>query len=414
MAESIVKVPSNAGDMDFLAFSFNGKHSWDDFGIIRTSDGDRYNENLVPTMQDKTAEVPGGDGMYYFGTTHKQREFNINIAFDNMSEIKYREMRQWLNGKEMGDLWFSEAPYKVYTVKPTGTPSLKTLCFDRYNETTKQNERVYKGEGTIQFTAYWPYAHTPDFVSYNIFNLKTEEWFELNHIVKSQYFYIRERLSVRYIIFKTEAGTELKQAFTSIIDLGSIQNIVAIQLSQKDEEQSNIDLPTLSFSLQIYTLENGNINSKKALEYWRDGKLLSSYTFFGNKNQWAATSGLLGEGNICVGENPGDIPAPFVLTMEGEIANDQEAIKVFKVGSASITIYPEEQNGYYYKHYKNLTWDSKSGLVSGYKNSDDINTKKPKPLPYTGNSLGAIPPGGLTAQQIELEGAILKYHYWYY
>ena len=72
MAESIVKVPSTAnGDYDFLGFSFAGKHSWDDFGLIRTSDGDRYNENLAPTMNDKTAEVPGGDGMYFFGSTHK-------------------------------------------------------------------------------------------------------------------------------------------------------------------------------------------------------------------------------------------------------------------------------------------------------------------------------------------------------
>jgi hypothetical protein len=69
MAESIVKVPRDAAsDMDFLAFSFNGQHSWDDFGIYRVVDGDRYNENLSPTLIDKTAEVPGGDGMYFFGT----------------------------------------------------------------------------------------------------------------------------------------------------------------------------------------------------------------------------------------------------------------------------------------------------------------------------------------------------------
>jgi hypothetical protein len=72
MAVSIVKVPSDdALGLDFLAFSFNGKHSWDDFGIYRVSDGNRYNENLSPTLTDKTAEVPGGDGMYYFGTYHK-------------------------------------------------------------------------------------------------------------------------------------------------------------------------------------------------------------------------------------------------------------------------------------------------------------------------------------------------------
>ena len=157
MAESIVRVPTTAsGDYDFLGFSFAGKHSWDDFGLIRTSDSDRYNENLAPMMNDKTADVPGGDGMYFFGSTHKQKDFNVSFAFENMTEAKLAEMKKWLNGKEMGDLWFEEAPYKVYTAKVTGTPSLKYIPF------TVDRQRVYKGEGTIQFVAYWPYAHTPD------------------------------------------------------------------------------------------------------------------------------------------------------------------------------------------------------------------------------------------------------------
>jgi hypothetical protein len=51
MAESTVKVPSTAiGDFDFLGFSFAGRHSWDDFGIYRTIDGDRHNEDLTPSL----------------------------------------------------------------------------------------------------------------------------------------------------------------------------------------------------------------------------------------------------------------------------------------------------------------------------------------------------------------------------
>ena len=180
--ESIVKVPSVAGDIDFLAFSFNGLHSWDDFGIIRTSDGNRYNDNLMPTMQDKTAEVPGGDGMYYFGTTHKQKDFSISFAFDNMSETTYRRMKQWLNGKEIGDLWFSEAPYKVYTAKPTGTPNIKSLCFEI------DGQRVYKGEGSIQFVAYWPYAHTPDYVGGYNFYMRHGQPTVLEKPIKGKYF----------------------------------------------------------------------------------------------------------------------------------------------------------------------------------------------------------------------------------
>jgi hypothetical protein len=59
----------------------------------------------------------------------------------------------------MGDLWFQEAPYKVWTAKPAGSSSIKYIPFNNEN-----GQRVYKGEGTVQFVAYWPYAHTPDFV----------------------------------------------------------------------------------------------------------------------------------------------------------------------------------------------------------------------------------------------------------
>lgn len=116
--------------MDFIGFTYDGKHSFRDLGIYRTSDGSRYNDNLVPQMTEKTAEIPGGDGQYYFNTTHKTRQFAIPIAFDHLTEVQYRTIRKWLDGKKIAELVFDEAPYKAYSAKVTGTPSLKTLCFE--------------------------------------------------------------------------------------------------------------------------------------------------------------------------------------------------------------------------------------------------------------------------------------------
>lgn len=143
-------------DMDFIGFTYNGKHSFNDFEIYRTSDGDRYNDDLVPSMKDQSADISGGDGSYFLKTTHNNKVFNVSIAFDKLSEYNYREMRKWLDGKDIHDLIFDEAPYKVYSAKITGTPQLKTICFEQ------EGERIYKGEGSIQFTCYHPYAHTPN------------------------------------------------------------------------------------------------------------------------------------------------------------------------------------------------------------------------------------------------------------
>ena len=135
---------------DFIGFSFNGYRS-EDLGIVRVSDGSRYTEDLVPTTQDKTVQVPGGDGFYYFGSNYTQKPFTIPIAFDGLTEKQFRELQQVFGTKELGKLVFDERPYKYYMVK-SGKPQLKYICFG------KEGDRIYKGEGTLNFTAYYPYA----------------------------------------------------------------------------------------------------------------------------------------------------------------------------------------------------------------------------------------------------------------
>lgn len=140
---------------DFVGFTYNGKHSIRDLKIYRTSNSNRYTENLTATMTDKTVDVPGGNGQYYFGTTFKNRTFTINYAFDNLNESDLRVIKETFRGDEIHDLVFDETPYKAWSAKVTGTASMKYLCFG------EEGERRYKGEGSITFTCYYPFAHTP-------------------------------------------------------------------------------------------------------------------------------------------------------------------------------------------------------------------------------------------------------------
>ena len=166
---------------DFIGFTFNGVHS-SELGLIRVSDGNRYTENLLPALQEKTVQVPGADGTYYFGTYFTQRQIDISVSFDDMSEEQFQRLKVLLGDKKIHDLIFDEAPYKVYRVKATGTPNLKYVCFDKgrneferdYNEgwrvsskdelygvgAKKKFGRVYKGEGQLNFMAYAPYARS--------------------------------------------------------------------------------------------------------------------------------------------------------------------------------------------------------------------------------------------------------------
>lgn len=182
---------------DFTGFTFNGIHS-SELGITRVSDGSRYTEELLPAIQDKTVQIPGADGTYYYGSSYTQRPFNISVVFDDMTETQFVRLKKVFGDKGIHDLIFDEWPYKVYRVKSTGTPNLKYICFDKgidQNDRdyeadseikTKEdlygvgarstNGRIYKGEGQINLIAYSPFARSryKYIDQYNFFNVP--EW----------------------------------------------------------------------------------------------------------------------------------------------------------------------------------------------------------------------------------------------
>lgn len=142
--------------MPFLGFTFKGKHS-SEFGIIRVINGDRLKEDLTPEFQDITQEIEGADGMFYYGTKYKKRDFVIDFAFDNLSEGQLADLKRWLNGKEIGDLEFDEKEGVIYSAKVTGKAVVNYIPFD--GATT--NSTIYKGEGSVTFTCYFPFGRQP-------------------------------------------------------------------------------------------------------------------------------------------------------------------------------------------------------------------------------------------------------------
>lgn len=172
---------------DFIGFTFNGVHS-SDMGIIRTSDGSRFNENLLPASTDKTVQIPGGDGTYYFGSNYTQRQIPISIATDELTETQFRQLKQWLGDKQIHPLVFDEAPYKTYMVKTSSIPTLKFICFDNI---TKNNgeivvNRVYKGEGSLQFIAYFPFARCTKKYLSEYTDSNKEEWASASGLLTTQ------------------------------------------------------------------------------------------------------------------------------------------------------------------------------------------------------------------------------------
>ena len=141
---------------DFTGFTFGSWASSDweqNLEVLRVSGGDRYEEELQPEIKDITAEVPGIDGEYYFGSNYGPKKIDIEIAFDSLTEAQFRELRRVFGTRKIKELIFDERPYKRYMAKLESPIELSYICFDepikRVSTTPQPGVRVIRGEETI-------------------------------------------------------------------------------------------------------------------------------------------------------------------------------------------------------------------------------------------------------------------------
>lgn len=142
---------------DYIGFTFNGVHS-SELGLVRVSNGSRYEVDLLPPLQDKTVQVAGRDGAVYFNSQYNAKPIKVPVAFDNLTEEGFEKLKRLLANKKPAYLWFDETPYKQWLVKSATAQKFKWICFDESRN--GKEYRIYKGEGTLEFTCFSPYAES--------------------------------------------------------------------------------------------------------------------------------------------------------------------------------------------------------------------------------------------------------------
>ena len=221
---------------DYLGFSFDGHHS-SSLNIVRVSDGDRYKENILPELESNTLAIPGRDGEFYFGSNFKNKEFSIDIAFDEMTEADFRKMQKLFSTKKPCKLIFDERPYKVYLARISQPIELNYVCFDefyRYEGPEEdgirvisrdggtiirekvtpiitdysRKQRIYKGEGTISLICSYPFAKSQfkTLEEYSDYN-NIDDWAAASGIL-SQEEYENRGIDVVHIVTPEEAETQ--------------------------------------------------------------------------------------------------------------------------------------------------------------------------------------------------------------
>ena len=166
---------------DLTGFKFGDYHS-SQFGLIRVSNGSRYNEYLLPTLKNTTTDVSGMEGTLYFGTQKTTRSFQVDMAFDSLTEEDIRDIREWLTGAH--SLIFDERPYIQYMCILNSAPQLKYLTFE------ENGERIYKGELSVNFVSYLPYGYSIDGKKFidDFLDENFEEWSNASHLAYKNFY----------------------------------------------------------------------------------------------------------------------------------------------------------------------------------------------------------------------------------
>jgi hypothetical protein len=102
----------------------------------------------------------------------------VSFAFDSLTEAEVARIKRHFGDKQIHDLIFDETPYKVWSAKVTGTATIKYIPFDEGS-----THRLYKGEGTIQFTCYYPFArcwsaNKDDYYTHPAYRVKKENGYK--------------------------------------------------------------------------------------------------------------------------------------------------------------------------------------------------------------------------------------------
>lgn len=294
---------------DFTGFSFNGVHT-SELGITRVSGGDRYEDELLPDFDDATTDIPGGDGSYYFGSYYKKKNFDLDIAFDHLTEEQYRNIKRLFGTRKPGKLIFDETPYKYYNVKIENVPSLDTVCFDEeikeiegrnlgvaerlsaYDDEDTHDEflypssellddeedsrqsgsnsgsdsgggrllqerqirRIYKGEGEIKFVAYDPFAHSvyKDSDSYREDYSNVDEWVEAAGLLTAAELLDYDSYEDDSFTIKVYNPGDIDVSFSLYIPFnGTTISAFNFTLEEKDEDASDDYTAVNNYAMHI-------------------------------------------------------------------------------------------------------------------------------------------------------------------
>lgn len=172
----------------FISFSYGGKHI-EDFDLIATISGDRWERDGYSTFDDMTSQYDNLDGQYYWGTHYKTHTITFKLSTDGIDHRMVDEFLLWFSAGVSRELILSEHPNRAQMARVAEPPQLSLLPFEGHTSFLINGEEhsvtttLFKGDITLKLIMDEPHWYAID----NILGKKVEQEDPDTHQIRTRY-----------------------------------------------------------------------------------------------------------------------------------------------------------------------------------------------------------------------------------
>ena len=172
----------------FISFSYGGKHI-EDFDLIATISGDRWERDGYSTFDDITSQYDNLDGQYYWGTHYKTHTITFKLSTDGIDHRMVDEFLHWFSAGISRELILSEHPNRAQMARVAEPPQLSLLPFEGHTSFLINGEEhavtttLFKGDITLKLIMDEPHWYAID----NILGKQVEQEDPDTHQIRTRY-----------------------------------------------------------------------------------------------------------------------------------------------------------------------------------------------------------------------------------
>ena len=156
----------------FISFSYSDiggpKVYIEDFNLIATVSGDRWEREGYSTFNDLTTTYDNLDGQYYWGTHYKSHTIIFKLSTDGIDQKDLDRFLHWFSAGTIRELVLSEHPNRAQLARVAEPPQLSLLPFETHVPMKIMSNEylvtttLYKGDITLKLIMDEPHWYALD------------------------------------------------------------------------------------------------------------------------------------------------------------------------------------------------------------------------------------------------------------